>query len=180
MVRSWKQWYWLCKEEMQWGRKSGFVSQYVHNLNNRILSHLYTRIFCSPHILSHPCPTHTAVDATQFTPDPTRRPPGRVVIVTLSRLVYRKGIDLLAAIIPAVCARHPHVDFIIGMRMVFMHLVMSHGTCTHVDHAFHHVVDHVHVLTMCMCCPNQFFMIDPVHVSTTYMLTTHMLTIALT
>lgn len=56
----------------------------------------------------------TAVDVTQFAPDPDRRPPGRLVIVTLSRLVYRKGIDLLAAILPAVCARHPHVDFLIG------------------------------------------------------------------
>lgn len=35
-------------------------------------------------------------------------------MVALSRLVYRKGVDLLAAVIPAVCRRHPHVDFVIG------------------------------------------------------------------
>jgi phosphatidylinositol glycan class A protein len=60
---------------------------------------------------------HAAVDATQF--EPAKRQPlsinsGRITVVTLSRLVYRKGIDLLAAIIPAVCRRHPNVDFLIG------------------------------------------------------------------
>ena len=56
-----------------------------------------------------------AVDATQFQPDPSRRRQGRITIVALSRLVYRKGIDLLALVIPEVCAAHPEVDFIIGM-----------------------------------------------------------------
>ncbi len=74
----------------------------------------HTQLHHTCHV-SHTQLHHTAVDATQFTPDPTCRPPHRLVIVTLSRLVYRKGIDLLAAIIPAVCARHPHVDFLIGM-----------------------------------------------------------------
>ena len=36
-------------------------------------------------------------------------------MVALSRLVYRKGIDLLVVIIPEMCYRHPQVDFIIGM-----------------------------------------------------------------
>jgi hypothetical protein len=30
--------------------------------------------------------------------------------------VYRKGIDLLNVVVPAVCRRQPHVDFIIGAR----------------------------------------------------------------
>ena len=38
-----------------------------------------------------------------------------VTVVVVSRLVYRKGMDLLAGIIPIVCARHPDVDFIIGI-----------------------------------------------------------------
>lgn len=38
--------------------------------------------------------------------------PVRVVIV--SRLVYRKGMDFLAAILPTICSRHDDVDFIIG------------------------------------------------------------------
>lgn len=37
-----------------------------------------------------------------------------LTVVALSRLVYRKGIDLLALVIPEVCARHPTVRFVIG------------------------------------------------------------------
>ncbi|XP_077980331.1 phosphatidylinositol N-acetylglucosaminyltransferase subunit A-like [Glandiceps talaboti] len=55
-----------------------------------------------------------AVDATNFTPEITRRSPDRIVIVIVSRLVYRKGMDLLAGIIPELCARHADLDFIIG------------------------------------------------------------------
>ena len=57
-----------------------------------------------------------AVDSTAFLPDLSRRrqPGGRVTVVALSRLVYRKGVDLLNVVIPAVCRRQPHVDFIIG------------------------------------------------------------------
>ena len=32
----------------------------------------------------------------------------------LSRLVYRKGIDLLAHVIPQICRLVPNADFIIG------------------------------------------------------------------
>ena len=35
-------------------------------------------------------------------------------IVVLSRLMYRKGIDLLIAAIPRLCSMHPEVNFIIG------------------------------------------------------------------
>jgi phosphatidylinositol glycan class A protein len=56
-----------------------------------------------------------AVDATKFTPDPSKRYPTNTInIVLLSRLVYRKGIDLLAKVIPIVCAKFPSVYFIIG------------------------------------------------------------------
>ena len=56
-----------------------------------------------------------AVDALRFLPAPCARPPPpRVNIVLLSRLVHRKGIDLAAAVIPAVCARFPHVHFLVG------------------------------------------------------------------
>lgn len=37
-----------------------------------------------------------------------------VTIVCISRLVYRKGIDLLIAALPKVCALHPDVRFLIG------------------------------------------------------------------
>jgi phosphatidylinositol glycan class A protein len=50
-----------------------------------------------------------AVDTAVFRPDVSRRQPGRVTIIVLSRLVYRKGIDLLVEVIPVICKRHPEV-----------------------------------------------------------------------
>ena len=45
---------------------------------------------------SHCSMIPNAVDATKFTPDPSRRfPKDTINIVMLSRLVYRKGIDLI-------------------------------------------------------------------------------------
>ncbi len=69
------------------------------------------RASLNPHTISV---IPNAVDATAFTPDPSQRVPGRVTIVVVSRLVYRKGTDLLAAIIPGICQRYPNVHFIIG------------------------------------------------------------------
>ena len=72
-----------------------------------------------------------AVDTTHFAPLP-RAAPGssssspsasssssassgeRVRVLVLSRLVYRKGIDLIVDVIPLVCARLSYVDFVIG------------------------------------------------------------------
>jgi phosphatidylinositol glycan class A protein len=59
-----------------------------------------------------------AIDPCSFQPDaddpPVDTTTGRVVIVIVSRLVYRKGVDLLVRAIPIVCARFPAVDFVIG------------------------------------------------------------------
>lgn len=59
-----------------------------------------------------------AVDATKFTPDITKLADSSnsnsINIVVLSRLVFRKGIDLLVKVIPAVCSRNDQVKFIIG------------------------------------------------------------------
>lgn len=55
-----------------------------------------------------------AVDPTKFQPDPSKRCPNRIKIVVVSRLVYRKGADLLVAIIPIICKEMESVDFIIG------------------------------------------------------------------
>lgn len=60
------------------------------------------------------CVADAAVDASQFRPDTFRKQAGRLTVVMLSRLVYRKGIDLLAVIIPEMCHRYSHVDFLIG------------------------------------------------------------------
>ncbi|KAK5920978.1 hypothetical protein CgunFtcFv8_024721 [Champsocephalus gunnari] len=55
-----------------------------------------------------------AVDPTDFTPDPSQRQDDRITIVVVSRLVYRKGIDLLGGIIPVLCHKHPDLQFLIG------------------------------------------------------------------
>lgn len=55
-----------------------------------------------------------AVDGTMFTPDPTQTPKDKMNIVLVSRLVYRKGMDLLAAVIPQICSMHQDVQFLIG------------------------------------------------------------------
>ncbi|XP_020317354.1 phosphatidylinositol N-acetylglucosaminyltransferase subunit A [Oncorhynchus kisutch] len=55
-----------------------------------------------------------AVDPRDFTPDPSQRHDDRITIVVISRLVYRKGIDLLGRIIPELCLKHPDVHFLIG------------------------------------------------------------------
>ncbi|GET01534.1 phosphatidylinositol N-acetylglucosaminyltransferase GPI3 subunit [Rhizophagus clarus] len=55
-----------------------------------------------------------AVVASQFKPDPGAQDPNFITIVVASRLVYRKGMDLLVAAIPRICQMHPKVKFIIG------------------------------------------------------------------
>ena len=56
-----------------------------------------------------------AVDTTRFQPDTSKRhPPNRINIVVVSRMMYRKGVDLLIDIIPEIVRKHPEVYFIIG------------------------------------------------------------------
>ncbi|GFS30087.1 phosphatidylinositol N-acetylglucosaminyltransferase subunit A [Trichonephila inaurata madagascariensis] len=55
-----------------------------------------------------------AVDTVIFKPDLNKPIQPTITIVVISRLVYRKGIDLLAGIIPIICTRHPNVNFLIG------------------------------------------------------------------
>ena len=55
-----------------------------------------------------------AVDAKRFNPDVTRRKEGRVTVVITSRLMYRKGVHLLAGVIPLACAKYDDLDFIIA------------------------------------------------------------------
>jgi len=54
-----------------------------------------------------------AVDTAMFKPAPERLPSDQVVIVVISRLVYRKGADLLVEVIPEVCRLHPNVRIMI-------------------------------------------------------------------
>jgi len=67
-----------------------------------------------------------AVDPSKFTPSGAETKAtssnsnkdddddGRIKVVVVSRLVYRKGVDLLVGIIPKVCELFPRVDFIVG------------------------------------------------------------------
>ncbi|CAI9723954.1 phosphatidylinositol N-acetylglucosaminyltransferase subunit A-like [Octopus vulgaris] len=55
-----------------------------------------------------------AVDCTKFIPDPSKQDTSKITIVVICRLVYRKGMDLLAGIIPDICKRYPNIQFIIG------------------------------------------------------------------
>ncbi|PHZ17944.1 UDP-Glycosyltransferase/glycogen phosphorylase [Rhizopus microsporus ATCC 52813] len=55
-----------------------------------------------------------AIVASRFLPDPTAPDPNWITIVVISRMVYRKGIDLLVAIIPRICEMYKNVRFIIG------------------------------------------------------------------
>ncbi|KAL4443031.1 hypothetical protein ABPG77_008522 [Micractinium sp. CCAP 211/92] len=54
-----------------------------------------------------------------------------ITVVALSRLVYRKGIDLLAAVLPELCERHPGLQFLIGgdgpKRPLLEAVVREHG-----------------------------------------------------
>ncbi|KAH9928586.1 transferase [Amylocystis lapponica] len=55
-----------------------------------------------------------ALVADQFKPGPITGPTATVTIVVISRLAYRKGIDLLVATAPRICALFPNVRFVIG------------------------------------------------------------------
>ncbi|XP_065675200.1 phosphatidylinositol N-acetylglucosaminyltransferase subunit A-like isoform X1 [Hydra vulgaris] len=55
-----------------------------------------------------------AVESALFTPDPSQRHKGKVTLVVVSRIVYRKGVDLLVGIIPLICEKFPDVQFLIG------------------------------------------------------------------
>ncbi|KAK7400538.1 hypothetical protein VNO78_11747 [Psophocarpus tetragonolobus] len=55
-----------------------------------------------------------AVDPAMFKPALEHPSGSEIVIVVISRLVYRKGADLLVEVIPEVCQLHPNVRFIIG------------------------------------------------------------------
>lgn len=55
-----------------------------------------------------------ALDSQVFRPDVTKRPKDKINIIVMSRLQYRKGVDLQPDIIRHICQRYPHVNFIIG------------------------------------------------------------------
>lgn len=52
-----------------------------------------------------------------------------VNIIVISRLAYRKGIDLLVATAPRICKLHPNVRFIVGEWHMYLYLI----SFTHLD-----------------------------------------------
>jgi Glycosyltransferase len=67
---------------------------------------------CMDPTMVHAIPN--AIDADKFVPDISKRCTKRIKIVVISRLVYRKGVDLLVGIIPRICSEFQNVDFVIG------------------------------------------------------------------
>lgn len=67
---------------------------------------------CMDPTIVHAIPN--AIDADKFVPDISKRCTSRIKIVVISRLVYRKGVDLLVGIIPRICSEFQNVDFVIG------------------------------------------------------------------
>ncbi|XP_066147511.1 phosphatidylinositol N-acetylglucosaminyltransferase subunit A isoform X2 [Euwallacea fornicatus] len=55
-----------------------------------------------------------AVDTYSFTPDPSQSDKTQITIVVVSRLVYRKGVDLTAQIISDICDKFKDVQFLIA------------------------------------------------------------------
>ncbi|TFY64312.1 hypothetical protein EVG20_g5987 [Dentipellis fragilis] len=55
-----------------------------------------------------------AIVADQFKPAEVPPPVDTITIVVVSRLAYRKGIDLLVATAPRICAAFPNVQFVVG------------------------------------------------------------------
>lgn len=57
-----------------------------------------------------------AIDASFFKENEKSilmKDPKKVRIIVLSRITYRKGMDLLIEILPAICLKHKHVEFLI-------------------------------------------------------------------
>ncbi|RZF40368.1 hypothetical protein LSTR_LSTR008798 [Laodelphax striatellus] len=78
-----------------------------------------------------------AVDTTVFTPEPENRKKDAITIVVISRLVYRKGIDLLAQIIVDICQKYRTIEFVIGgdgpKRTLLEETCERHGLTSRVE-----------------------------------------------
>ncbi|KAL7644934.1 UNVERIFIED_CONTAM: hypothetical protein RMT77_004751 [Armadillidium vulgare] len=55
-----------------------------------------------------------ALDTLMFKPDLSKRPTDKINVIILSRLQYRKGVDLQPPVIKHICKKYPQVNFIIG------------------------------------------------------------------
>lgn len=94
-----------------------------------------------------------AVDTHAFTPDPSKRDPKKITIVINSRLVYRKGIDLLAMALPTICKRHQNIRVLIAgdgpKRILLEEVIENHHLQDRVK--FFGAVPHDHVRDILVC-----------------------------
>jgi len=90
---------------------------------------LTLRASLNPHLISV---IPNAVDAARFYPDPSKRYPLNTInIVFISRLTFRKGVDILISVIPPLCKKYPELHFIVGgdgpKRKILESTVEKHG-----------------------------------------------------
>ena len=102
------------------------LSAVITNSLLKLCLHMCDHVICVSEVgrmntamraLVHPdkiCVIPNAVETKCFQPLPKPRKSNDIVIIVLCRLMYRKGIDLLADIIPAVCRKYRDVNFLIG------------------------------------------------------------------
>lgn len=81
-----------------------------------------------------------ATDTDKFKPEPAikaKEKPGVINVVFISRLEYRKGVDLLIGILPKIIAKFKNVNFIIGgdgkKMIVLKSLVEKHNLQSRVE-----------------------------------------------
>lgn len=71
-----------------------------------------------------------AVDTTKFRPPSSLRSDGRIVVVMITRMAFRKGIHLAVAVIPGICRKFKNVDFVIGgdgpMKVLLDKMLVEH------------------------------------------------------
>lgn len=65
-----------------------------------------------------------AVDTAMFKPAPEQLSHNEIVIIVISRLVYRKGADLLVEVIPEICRLFPNVSEFVAYKILFVQPVI--------------------------------------------------------
>ncbi|KAJ3426762.1 n-acetylglucosaminyl-phosphatidylinositol biosynthetic protein [Anaeramoeba flamelloides] len=94
-------------------------------VSNTTKENAVLRTALSPYLVSV---IPNATDFSRFTPDPTQSDPNWITIVSITRLMYRKGVDLMVDLIPIVCRAVPNVRFIIGgdgPKRVFIEMMIE-------------------------------------------------------
>lgn len=87
-----------------------------------------------------------AIDPSKFTPDPSARvPKGTINVVIMSRLVYRKGIDLVAPVVKVYTIKISWISYIWLKKGVYSVVLLY--LCFH----FFRAPWNVRVVTVCIC-----------------------------